>query len=352
MENRERLDRPSSDSSGSGPIPVTTANASADRQRETQPSETSRRIGKAITGFPGDVELFPIRTVSSLTGVNSITLRAWERRYGLVRPVRTPTGHRLYRRDEIDLIHRVVDLLDKGISISQVQRVLRQQPPANTADDQTEDQVWSRYRRRAISAISQFDEDTLEDTYNEALGVCSIDQLTQRLLVPVREELIRRRETAEGNTAGERFFSMYLRNKLGTRFVHRSRGTRGALLLGACLPDEHCEIDMLLFALTAHELGLRSVLLGANTPLSGLKPVAHRIRCDAIVVSGSAEPKADTCTQALTTLTADLTIPVFIRGLASIRRRDQFVAAGAVPLGNDLMAGAKRISDMLSESKP
>ena len=308
-------------------------------------------MGKALTGFPSDVELFPIRTVSSLTGVNSITLRAWERRYGLVRPVRTPTGHRLYRRDEIDLIHRVVDLLAKGISISQVQRVLRQQPPAAATDDQTEDQVWSRYRRHAISAILQFDEDTLEDTYNEALGICSIEQLTQRLLIPVREELVRRCETAEGGTASERFFSMYLRNKLGTRFVHRSRGVNGALLLGACLPHEHCEIDMLLFALTAYELGLRSVLLGANVPLGELKPVADRIRCDAIVVSGSIEPKTDTCSQALTTLTADLTIPVFIRGLGSIHRRDQIVAAGAVPLGNDLMAGAKRISDMLSKSK-
>src|SRR6266481_4982362 len=70
------------------------------------------------------VELFPIRTVSNLTGVNSITLRAWERRYGLIRPIRTPTGHRLYRRDEIDLIHRVLALLDKGISIGQVKHAL------------------------------------------------------------------------------------------------------------------------------------------------------------------------------------------------------------------------------------
>lgn len=306
---------------------------------------------KALTGFPGDVEMFPIRTVSSLTGVNSITLRAWERRYGLVRPVRTPTGHRLYRRDEIDLIHRVVELLDKGISISQVPRVLRQQPAAEAVADQAEDQAWSRCRRRAIGAILRFDEDTLEDTYNEALGICSIDQLTQRLLIPVREELARRREAAEGSIAGERFFSMYLRNKLGTRFVHRSRGVNGPLLLAACLPDEHCEIDMLLFALTAHELGLRSVLLGANVPMSGLKAVANRVRCHAIVVYGSAEPTADTCLQALTTLTADLTIPVFIRCPASINGHDQIVAAGAVPLGSDLMAGAKRVSDMLSESK-
>ena len=38
--------------------------------------------------------LYPIREVSRLTGVNSVTLRAWERRYGLIRPQRTPKGHR------------------------------------------------------------------------------------------------------------------------------------------------------------------------------------------------------------------------------------------------------------------
>jgi len=47
-------------------------------------------------------ERFPIRTVSELTGVNSVTLRAWERRYGLIQPVRKESGHRLYTRQHID----------------------------------------------------------------------------------------------------------------------------------------------------------------------------------------------------------------------------------------------------------
>lgn len=351
MDNRERLDRRISDSSTTGFEAAATSGVSETPDQEARPTERPRRIGKALAGFPSDVELFPIRTVSSLTGVNSITLRAWERRYGLVQPVRTPTGHRLYRRDEIDLIHRVVDLLDKGISISQVQRVLRQQPPTDVAEDQGEDQSWTRYRRRAISAVMQFDEDILEDTYNEALGICSIDQLTHRLLVPVRNELNRRRKTADGSAAGERFFAIYLRNKLGARFAHRSRGMSGPRLLGACLPDDQCEIDMLLFALTAQELGLRSVLLGMSVPLIELKAVTSRIQCRAIVLSGSTEPHPHELSHDLSGLTADVSVPVFVRGLASIHRRDQIVAAGAVPLGNDLSAGAKRISDMLSKSK-
>ena len=51
-------------------------------------------------------ELFPIRTVANLTGVNAVTLRAWERRHGLIKPVRTPSGHRLYGHEHIESIHQ------------------------------------------------------------------------------------------------------------------------------------------------------------------------------------------------------------------------------------------------------
>lgn len=69
-------------------------------------------------------ELFPIRTVSTLTGVNPVTLRAWERRYGIVQPQRTPKGHRLYSAEDVERIHRVLGLLERGISIGQVRQLL------------------------------------------------------------------------------------------------------------------------------------------------------------------------------------------------------------------------------------
>src|SRR5512143_4115179 len=76
-----------------------------------------------------DTGLVPIRTVSSLTGVNPVTLRAWERRYGLVKPVRTPKGHRLYTMADVELINQVVALLEGGMSIGQVGQLLVTESP-------------------------------------------------------------------------------------------------------------------------------------------------------------------------------------------------------------------------------
>ena len=64
------------------------------------------------------VERIPIRTISSLTGVKPMTLRAWERRYGLVRPQRTPKGHRLYTHQHVERIRRVLTLIERGVPVA------------------------------------------------------------------------------------------------------------------------------------------------------------------------------------------------------------------------------------------
>ena len=68
--------------------------------------------------------LYPIREVSRITGVNAITLRAWERRYGLIEPIRTDSGHRLYDQSHIDAITQAVELTKQGVPISQVKSLL------------------------------------------------------------------------------------------------------------------------------------------------------------------------------------------------------------------------------------
>ena len=69
-------------------------------------------------------DLFPIREVSRLTGVNPVTLRAWERRYGLIEPTRTESGHRLYSMTEIERVRSIVEWIDRGVSVSKVGEIL------------------------------------------------------------------------------------------------------------------------------------------------------------------------------------------------------------------------------------
>lgn len=290
-------------------------------------------------------ELFPIRTVSSLTGVNVITLRAWEQRHGLIRPRRTAKGHRLYGREDIERIHRTTSLLARGMAISQVRDALDQEAPRAAIEAGS---GWARYRAQMLVALSSFDDDGLEDAYNEALSVHRIEQVMQQLMMPLLRELGDRWEQGEGAVAEEHFFSVYLRNKLGARFHHRARGAAGVRVLAACLPGEQHDTGLLLFALTAQERGLRPVLLGANMPLGGMAAPIRRADCRGIVLSGSITPAPEVFAEQLPKLVAAAGIPVFVGGMASVRDRDAVVHAGAIPLGNDLVAGAERVRAALA----
>jgi DNA-binding transcriptional MerR regulator/methylmalonyl-CoA mutase cobalamin-binding subunit len=300
-----------------------------------------------MTTMASAEERLPIRTVSSLTGVLPVTLRAWERRYGLIRPHRTPSGHRFYTRAHVDLIHRVLALTAKGMPISEVRRSL----DALAADSPggADAGPWSRYLERMARAISQYDEATLDEVYDDALAVHSIERVTRKLLMPLLAELGRRWERAEGGVAEEHFFSVYLRNKLGARLHHR-RPPAGPRLLLACAPAEQHELGLLLFALAAHDAGMRCVTLGASMPLGELAAAALRAGCRAIVLSSSVEPAPGTLGDDLPELVAQARVPVFVGGATSIRQRDAVVAAGAHPLGDDIETGARRLLEHL-ESK-
>lgn len=71
----------------------------------------------------------PIREVSRRTGVNPVTLRAWERRYGLVVPQRTPKGHRLYSEAQVSRIQAILTWLGRGVAVSKIRALLDDNAP-------------------------------------------------------------------------------------------------------------------------------------------------------------------------------------------------------------------------------
>lgn len=289
---------------------------------------------------------YPISTVASMTGVNPVTLRAWERRYGLIKPTRTSKGHRLYSAQDIERIREVLRLVEEGIPIGQVPQALAD-GSRRASDFQEVGDSWADYLQRMVHAIEEFDETGLEAVYNEALSLYPVEIVTRRLLVPLLKHLGERWENATGSVAEEHFFGVYMRNKLGARFHHRQGNPQGPKLLAACLPGELHEIGILLFALAAHDRGFRIVLLGADMPLEELPLVVRRTHCDAIVLSGAIEPTESVLKKGLPGLVQASHVPVFVGGITASIYSREIAAAGARPVGNDLVLGLRDIGSEL-----
>ena len=287
-------------------------------------------------------ETLPIRTVCALTGVSPVTLRAWERRYGWIRPPRTPKGHRLYTHEHVEIIRRALSLVERGVPIGQVGPLLEAQGAPQHAHGPYRD-----YLDGMAAAISRFDERELDRLYDQALSFHPVHHVTRHVLLPLLEEVGERWRTLPGGVAEEHFFAMYMRSKLGARLQHRMRYAQGPLLVAGCLPGELHEIGLMLFALEAHDAGLRTVLLGAHMPLEELALAQRRASAHAVVLSSTMPPEPGMLQRDLPKLVRKVRVPVFVGGPTAVRERAPIAAAGAVPCGVELEDGVRLILAML-----
>jgi DNA-binding transcriptional MerR regulator/methylmalonyl-CoA mutase cobalamin-binding subunit len=290
---------------------------------------------------------YPIRTVSEVTGVNAVTLRAWERRYGLIQPLRTPKGHRLYTQDDISLINDIQRRLADGTAISKIARDI-----SSTSSDDTDSpaDVWVHYRQRMVSAVEAFNESGLDTIYNDAMSLYPVDIVTLRLILPLLDDLGERWKTQPGRIAEEHFFSVYLRNKLGARFHHQNLRNNGPTLIAACLPGEHHEFGLLLFALMANSKGFRIILLGADLPVYELHHVVSKTQCQGVVLSGSATLDCSNIVADIELLTRELTIPVFVGGDISELCTQKLTAANVFALETGLANSVSTVAKQLQKN--
>lgn len=183
--------------------------------------------------------LFPIREVARLTGINPITLRAWERRYGLIEPVRTESGHRLYSQEHIVLIQKALKLVnEKGISIGHVKPLLESENTATPQVKTGEQQSIALTETSLMNQIESADSTRL----NQLLDQIFIEfpfSLAANLLINTR---MRFNKAADRQSiATYRLFDSLVHRRLQARLFHLQKKiqiNRQTLLVQAASPKQ------------------------------------------------------------------------------------------------------------------
>jgi len=128
-----------------------------------------------------------IREASQKTGVAAVTLRAWERRYGLINPLRTPKGHRLYSDDNIEQINQILKWLDRGVAISKVAALLDADEADQQASPTTE--AWQNEQQVLFSAIVELKQRNLDPLFAQLSKSMPFYSLCENVYLPVSEQL-------------------------------------------------------------------------------------------------------------------------------------------------------------------
>ncbi|MEJ5059152.1 MULTISPECIES: MerR family transcriptional regulator [unclassified Pseudomonas] len=294
-------------------------------------------------------ELFPIREVSRLTGVNPVTLRAWERRYGLIVPARTESGHRLYSPNDIERVRSILSWLERGVAVSKIGKILAKAEPLQALSHIIPDDLvqadYAQWQQQVRSAVFAFNDAQLDQVYGQVFSTYSQSVVFQDILIPLWKQLLQRQDSF-GVTSEWLFLDSFLRSRVLQRLLLiRDKPQRRVIV--SALSGQCRELELLIAALflSDGQTGVR--VLTVDQPFEELTLVCERIKPQALVLFSNHVPSPE-LPRRLNRLATSLECPLLLAGDASDLAQESLAGSAIGCLGNEGLLMRQRLQQFLA----
>ena len=238
-----------------------------------------------------------IGELSRRTGVAPELLRAWERRYGLLRPARSDGGFRLYSEADERRVQLMRAYLGSGLAAAEAARRAAEEAATVPSGAENGSAELEDAARTLRSALDSFAEAASQAALDRLLGGFTIETVLRDVVIPYLSDLGDRWADGEATVAQEHFAANVLRGRL----LGLARGWDsgdGPRALLACAPGELHDLGLIAFGLALRRRGWRITFLGPDTPTDTLVDAARQLEPALVVVSATTRrrlaPLADT----------------------------------------------------------
>jgi MerR family transcriptional regulator, light-induced transcriptional regulator len=225
--------------------------------------------------------LVRIGELSRRLGVGPDRLRAWERRYGLLRPVRTSGGFRLYSEADAQRVRDMLAQLERGLSAAEAARIVlashRPAAPPVPLDDA---------RSMLAAALAEFDDVGANVVLERLFATLGPDAAMRDVIYPYLRELGDAWERAEIDVGQEHFASNLLHERLLGLVPDWDRG-RGPKAVLACPPGEHHSLGLTGLGVSLRNRGWHVTYLGADTPIATIASTVESVSPQLVVLSST-----------------------------------------------------------------
>jgi DNA-binding transcriptional MerR regulator len=229
------------------------------------------------------VELtYPLRTAARLTGLSPEVLRAWERRYDAVRPIRTQGGTRRYSAADLDRLRLLKAAVDAGHRIGQVAGLSREELQQHVAagESRPEGQL-----DPILEALDQLDHVTATRFLSLQLSALGPARFAREVALRLVHEIGERWADGRMGIAAEHLASGILRSLLGSALQPTASSLLGPRIVFGTPTDERHELGLLMAALTALGAGANPLYLGTELPVEDLLGAVEGSNAAALALS-------------------------------------------------------------------
>lgn len=231
-----------------------------------------------------------IKKVSSLTGISAVTIRAWERRYGLGPSERTEGGHRLYSEKDVENLLWLKKITEEeGMNISQAVQLLKKKNqrdekvkylPITGLQDSHPSSIES-----LVQALKDLDANQADKAWELCLAIWSMDTVLYQVVPQILPHIGGEYGEEVTSIVPVHFASQWIMHRVSPllRIYPIDKSLPRAITL--CPSDEHHQIGLLLFTLFLRGKGMDVVYLGLNTPLEALDQYIEKLNISLVAVS-------------------------------------------------------------------
>jgi MerR family transcriptional regulator, light-induced transcriptional regulator len=293
-----------------------------------------------------------IHRVAKLTGLSKDVVRVWERRYGLVKPVRSANRYREYTDEDVALLRFLKEELDRGQTIGALavegRDSLLQRMRVNVTPDRHTLTPHQHLLDELVTLLDPLDKTGFEQKLNGAVAVIPFEESVQRILLPLQRRVGELWHEGRLNVAVEHYVTKLIQQKLFSAMNLLPSNEFGPRIVVACPEGESHEIGAQAVAYIAATRGCQVYYLGPNLPHADLRAFCERITPDLVLMSLT-EIKSDDVARRVVQDLGSLTShwPVAIGG-QGIRAIQDFLKNTNIEVLDDLAALHSRLTMLVS----
>lgn len=306
----------------------------------------------------------PIQVVARRTGLSADVIRAWERRYQAVAPIRSAASRRLYSDAEVGRLRLLYLATQGGRRIGDVARL----PTGALEDLVAADRAAAvprhtapvagqvdagDYLSQGLAAVDRMDPAGLDDVLSRAAVAMTVPALLDRLVAPFMSEIGERWHAGTLRIAQEHMASSVVRSFLGALQSTANLRSGGPVIVVTTPLGQDHELGALMVAVTATVEGWQPVHLGSNTPAPEVAAAALRTGARVVALSIAYPPDDPRVAEELRRLRRQLPeeVGILVGGRAADGYSDAIAGIGADRL-EDLVALRARLDQLRSGGSP
>lgn len=231
---------------------------------------------------------YSIKAVARATGLTVETLRAWERRYEIVRPGRDAAGRRTYSAADVARLRLLRAATELGHTIGRLARLSEDELAKLLADSGAAARAQFRgqaFVARALDAAGQSDPEAIEEALTTALSLLRPHEVAQTVISPLVHAIGERWRRGELSIAQEHMVTDIVRRAVIAVARACPRNDAAPALVLATLAGERHELGLLMCAWLAGTRRLRTHYLGADCPVQEIARFAQDVGARAVLLS-------------------------------------------------------------------